>query len=196
MHEDDRQWIAGIRAGDGPSLEAMRAVLLRNLRKGVGSRPGVDDAFLEDIAQDSLLKVVDRLDRFEGRSRLATWATAVAVHVAFDELSRRRWRDVSLDAFLADGAAEASPIDGADPANEYQKQTLVAALRSAIDSDLTERQRTALVAELRGAPSRVIAEELGVTTNALYKLTHDARKRIKQRLEAAGYSAEDLTPTT
>jgi hypothetical protein len=40
-------------------------------------------------------------DQFEGRSRLLTWATSIAVHVAMSQLRRRRWKDVSLDDVLA-----------------------------------------------------------------------------------------------
>jgi RNA polymerase sigma factor (sigma-70 family) len=37
-----------------------------------------------------------------------------------------------------------------------------------------------------------IARHLGSNRNALYKLTHDARKRLKRGLEAAGFTAEDI----
>ena len=41
-------------------------------------------------------------------------------------------------------------------------------------------------------PQDEIARQLGSNRNALYKLTHDARKKLKERLEAAGFTAEDL----
>jgi hypothetical protein len=42
----------------------------------------------------------------------------------------------------------------------------------------------------RDAPGR--DRHLGSIRNALYKLTHDARKRLRQGLEAAGFTAEDI----
>ena len=48
-----------------------------------------------------------------------------------------------------------------------------------IRSELTEKQRTALLAELKGMPQDEIAKHLGSNRNALYKLTHDARRRLK-----------------
>ena len=41
-------------------------------------------------------------------------------------------------------------------------------------------------------PQDEIARHVGSNRNAVYKLTHDARKRLKQGLEAAGYTAEDI----
>jgi RNA polymerase sigma-70 factor (ECF subfamily) len=61
-----------------------------------------------------------------------------------------------------------------------------------IRDGLTERQRAVLLAELRGMPQDEIARQLGSNRNALYKLTHDARKRLKQGLEQAGFTAEDI----
>ena len=61
-----------------------------------------------------------------------------------------------------------------------------------IERELTEKQRTALLAELKGMPLEEIGRRLGSNRNAVYKLTHDARKRLKKHLEAAGYSAADL----
>jgi hypothetical protein len=44
----------------------------------------------------------------------------------------------------------------------------------------------------KGMPQDEIARYLGSNRNALYKLTHDARKRLRQGLEAAGFTAEDV----
>jgi RNA polymerase sigma-70 factor (ECF subfamily) len=62
-----------------------------------------------------------------------------------------------------------------------------------IQNGLTAKQRDALLAELRGMPQDEIARHLGSNRNALYKLTHDARNRLKRGLEAAGFTAEDIS---
>ena len=45
---------------------------------------------------------------------------------------------------------------------------------------------------VQGAPLGVVAERLGSNRNALNKLIHDARLRLKSRLEREGFSAADL----
>ncbi len=65
-------------------------------------------------------------------------------------------------------------------------------LKELIDSELTEKQWTALTAELGGMPLPQIADRLGSNANTLYKLLHDARKKLRHGLEAAGYSIDDF----
>ena len=55
------------------------------------------EALAEEVTQDTLLRVLDRLETFEGRSQFTTWVHKIAVRLALTELRRRRWRDVSLD---------------------------------------------------------------------------------------------------
>jgi RNA polymerase sigma-70 factor (ECF subfamily) len=62
-----------------------------------------------------------------------------------------------------------------------------------MQNELSERQSRALYARLvLGMPSDVLAQELGISHNTLYKLIHDARKRLKARLLQRGLSPEDI----
>lgn len=149
-----------------------------------------------DFAQESVLIILNKLDQFEGRSKFTTWAAKIAVHQALGELRRARWRDVSLQTVTRDGAfvpdflqqgEETSPEDNA------VLQEAMAVVMDVMQNELTERQSRALYARLvQGVPSAVLAEELGVSHNTLYKLTHDARKRLKARLIERGFSPEDI----
>jgi RNA polymerase sigma-70 factor (ECF subfamily) len=73
---------------------------------------------------------------------------------------------------------------------EIARERTFHALRQAISSQLTERQRLALTAELNEMPQSEIARQLGTTRNTVYKLTHDARKTLKRVLNEAGVTAE------
>jgi RNA polymerase sigma-70 factor, ECF subfamily len=54
-------------------------------------------------------------------------------------------------------------------------------------------QRTALVAHaFQEMPLDLVAEWLGTNRNSLYKLIHDARKRLKEALLAQGITHKDL----
>ena len=65
-------------------------------------------------------------------------------------------------------------------------------MRTLIQNTLSKKQRLALLAELKGMPQDEIARHIGSNRNAVYKLTHDARKRLKQELEAVGYTITDI----
>jgi RNA polymerase sigma-70 factor (ECF subfamily) len=176
------------------ALADLREILLRGLRRALGHRAGISDAFLEDVVQDSLLRILDRLPQFEGRSRFLTWATSIAIHVGVSALRRQRWKDVSLDEAIAgaDLAPERAFDDRPAPDGKLQREEILSAMHEVIRNGLTVKQREALLAELRGMPQDEIARRLGSNRNAVYKLTHDARKRLKQGLETAGFGAEDI----
>ena len=109
MTGSEIDWPVALRATDSgeqaAAVSALREVLHHGLRIALNGRSDVSAAHLEDFAQESLLRVLDRLDQFQGRSQFTTWAQAIALNVAFTELRRKRWRDVSLDALLADSDA-------------------------------------------------------------------------------------------
>lgn len=93
--------------------------------------------------------------------------------------------------FVPTRAIDSSP----DPESQAQQQELFDKMHELIETNLTERQRTVLLAELRGMPQDEIARHLGSNRNAVYKLTHDARKKLKSALQSAGYRADDLAST-
>lgn len=194
MERNNETWAKEIAERSESALTELREVLLRNLRRGLSGRPRADDAFLEDCVQESLLRVLDKLDQFDGRSQFVTWATAIAIRVALGQLRRSRWKDITLSDLVpaADLPNHGNTLHDWAPDARLQHRDLLAALTTSIQQDLTDRQRTALLAELKGLPQDEIAEQLGSSRNALYKLTHDARKKLRMRLEAAGFTAEDL----
>ena len=197
MSRDNDRWLAELRTEQESALTDLRDALVRNLRKSLSSYARADESFLEDAVQDSLIRILARLDQFAGRSRFLTWATTIAIHVSMDELRRSRWKDVSLDGVMAD--AEFIPERAIDadstPDAQTQRQAILDSMHQIIDGQLTEKQRTALLSEIKGMPQDEIARHLGSNRNAIYKLTHDARKKLKQGLEAAGYTAQDVLAT-
>jgi RNA polymerase sigma-70 factor (ECF subfamily) len=188
------QSLGGSGAADEAAVAELREVLRRGLRRALAGRAAAE-GFIEDMAQEGVLKVLGGLATFRGDSRFTTWAITVAVRVAFTELRRARWRDVSLDRLVEDAPARLPTAPPADGSSRDARQTILAEMHRVIESGLTDRQRQALVAELRGMPQAEIAAQMGLTRNALYKLTHDARQNLKRGLEAAGIGGEEVRET-
>jgi RNA polymerase sigma-70 factor (ECF subfamily) len=192
----NEQWLAELR-GPNPdeALADLYELLVRGLRAALGGRADGVDANIGDFAQDALIKIVSNLDSFRGESRFTTWAKKIAVNVALTELKRRRWRDVSLQDLLdrrtATGRGLADPQ--LTPEQVAFQNMVLAKLRCTIDEELTDRQREAVVAViLEGMPIAEVARRMGTNQNALYKLLHDARKKLKLRMEAAGLSPQEV----
>jgi RNA polymerase sigma-70 factor (ECF subfamily) len=184
-------------AADGAAGEdarrELRDYLVRSLRRMLLGR-GVDPSLADDCAQETMLRVRARLDDFRGESRFTTWALAIGTRLLFDELRHRRWQDTSFDALVAAAESPASfeLDDRAAPEQQLAQARVLAALKEAIETALTDRQRKVLVAELAGMPHAEIAAQLSMERNALYKLAHDGRKKLKAHLVGAGYSVSDL----
>jgi RNA polymerase sigma-70 factor, ECF subfamily len=197
MDRDNETWLAHL-GSTGPDQQAalsdLRDALLGGLRRALSHRASAGAEFLEDVVQDALMRILERLPQFEGRSRFLTWAMSVAIRVAMSEFRRLRWKDVSLDDVIADADfTRGQPVDDEPaPDVQWEREAILGAMHEVIRNDLTEKQRAALLAELGGMPQDEIARHLGSNRNALYKLTHDARKRLKRGLEAAGFTAEDI----
>ena len=197
LQRTNDEWIEHLGAGGAQqdvALSDLREVLISRLRRSFRGRHGADENFLEDVAQDALLKTLDNLSKFEGRSRFASWATSIAVRTAFTKLRRRHWQDISLDQAVADDDRPApEAVDsGLGPEVDLERKMLIEKMYQISETELTEKQRIALTAELKGMPQEEIGQRLGSNRNAVYKLTHDARKRLKKHLVDSGYNIQDI----
>lgn len=197
----NEEWLEAL--GEPISDEALidlRNTLLRGLRAALANRVDGDlDALSEDFAQEALLKILDSRGSFRGESRFTTWAQKIAIHVAFSELRRRRWKDISLQSLIETPEGEEyTPAVLTDPKVtpeiEATQMDVMQIVEDLVLEELTERQRTAMLAMLQGnMPISEIARHMDTNPNALYKLLHDARKRLQKRLEErAGLSAQEV----
>lgn len=187
----NEDWLDGLK-GSGPShhnaCAALRAVLIRHLGRTLGDQ-GVDPATIEDFAQDGLVRVLQGLESFRGDSKFTTWATVIALRVAYTELRRARWKDRNLDELDVDRWPAASVPTAED---HLEKRSLIASMQRIIERQLTPSQRIAVLAKLEGVPQVTLAARLGVNTNALYKLQHDARRKLRRGILDAGFSETDV----
>jgi RNA polymerase sigma-70 factor (ECF subfamily) len=192
----NEQWLTELR-GPNPdrALADLYDLLVRGLGAALRGYGGGVEANIGDFAQETLIKITANLDSFRGESRFTTWAQKIAMNVALTELKRRRWRDVSLqDLFARRGAADRGPAESQPTAEQLALQNAVLQeLRRVVDEELTDRQREVVVAViLEEMPISEVARRMGTNQNALYKLLHDARKKLKRQMEAAGLSPQEV----
>ncbi len=200
----NEQWLSDLRAGGSQretALVDLRADILYGLPYALAGWLSPDDphflALAEEVAQETLMRALDHLDSFEGRSQFTTWVHKIAVRVALTELRRRHWKDVSLDSLLEREEGERSPRAMADrtpePEIAAEQADLLAHLQRMMTEELTAKQLRAMMAVgVQGMPLEEAARRMGMKRNALYKLLHDARLRLKRRLAREGLSAAEL----
>ncbi len=196
MTQQNHQWIERLTT-DGAvrdqALDELRALLVARLQRAFHNRPKLSGHFAEDIVQDSLIKILENLNTFEGRSQFTTWATTIAIRTAYSELRKKEWQNVSLEQLVSESSMLANHSTSTEPTPDVAtgQSELVAIMYQTIREDLSDKQRNALLAELHGMPLEEIARRTGSNRNAVYKVTHDARKRLKRSLEERGFTSED-----
>ena len=178
----------------------LRAVLfyLRNHRSDLGDLTGEElRQFAEDMAQDSLVAINNSLAQFRGEAKFTTWAYRFAINRTATELRLHHYRNLSIDNLLQEESAVfyelAHNLGEVDPDLEAERRDLIAELRRIVREELTERQRFAILGvHFYQRSLDEVADQLGMSRNTLYKLLHDARKKIKNQLETRYFGEGDV----
>lgn len=183
------------------ALADLHAIILSGLPYALSNWLSPNDPnftpFTEEVAQDTLLRVLDKMHTFEGRSQFTTWVHKIAIRIALTELRRQRWKDVSLDKMVDSEEGFFSPNLMADssqnPEATAEQNDMLLLLQRLITEELTEKQRKAMIAiNIRGISIEVVARKMNMKRNALYKLMHDARLRLKRRMAMEGLNPQDV----
>lgn len=178
-------------------LRAVLVYLQRHRSDVIHMDPEEIEGLAEESTQEALVQILAKLDTFRGEGKFTTWAYKFVINIAASELRLRRWTTLSLDTLRGEEefpllkVVEDVQVD--DPERALERRQLLELVQRIIDEDLTERQRTAIVAvHFHGVPVEEVAARLGTNRNNLYKLMHDARKRIKERLIEHHLSEGDI----
>jgi RNA polymerase sigma-70 factor (ECF subfamily) len=206
----NEEWLRALRA-DGiereEALKDLRERLLLGMRAYLAEDRGYRTALalqnareiVEDCAQEALLIIRQKINAFRGESRFTTWATTIAIRLLLGELRRRKWKQVSIESCEIGYDFPGRPVEALqsdNPEIALQQDEVWSLLKRIVEKDLTSRQRFVLIASaFQGMPLDLIADRLGTNRDNVYKILHDARKKLKRCLIKRGLTAEELIRT-
>ncbi len=199
----NEEWVEGLsKPVSEKTVNQLRIILVRGLKPALYKYVDRElDQFVEDTVQDSLLKILENVDSFRGDSKFTTWALKIAVREGLSELRRKRYNDISLNDLMPTGdesdREEINQLsytdEQPDPERSTHERMILEKVQKMIAEELTEKQKTAINALMvHGLPILVVAEQMGTNRNALYKLVHDARLKLKERLMKEGIDPDDM----
>ncbi|HKZ04693.1 MAG TPA: sigma-70 family RNA polymerase sigma factor [Methylomirabilota bacterium] len=204
----NEEWLGALAHPGGEqaaALRDLRAYLVRAARYALqrtrsrAARPASFDVdhLAEDCAQNALMAILDRLGDFRGDSRFTTWAYKFAINMALVAGRREAWKAVSLDALLEQPGRSTWQLEAdtrsGDPEQTARRAEAWKVVQEVIDTELSERQRQALKAiVVDEVPLDELVRHWGSNRNAVYKLLHDARWKLKARLAARGFAPGDV----
>jgi RNA polymerase sigma-70 factor (ECF subfamily) len=201
MDVEDGQLVAALRAGDEDAYRRVvtewHPMLLRVAQIFVPSR-----AVAEEVVQETWLRVLGALDRFEGRSSLRTWVFRILVNTAKTR-AQREGRVVPFSALDDPGRIPEAAVDAerflgpdherfpghwASPPRALPEERLLAAetrgvIAAAID-ELPAAQRTVItLRDVAGWDAEDVCNALDVTEVNQRVLLHRARAKVRRALE-------------
>jgi len=201
MHRTNEDWLTDLHAAGEQretALSDLHAIIIAGLpyalSKWILSEDPRFSALVEEVTQETILRTIAKLDTFEGRSQFTTWVHTIAVRIALSELRRAKWREVSLDEMQQgndpEDEAREMPDQGQSVEKSIEIKEMMHMLQQVMQHELNDKQRKGLMAvAVQGMPLEEVARRMGTERNALYKLLHDARLKLKKHLEKQG-----LTP--
>jgi RNA polymerase sigma-70 factor, ECF subfamily len=197
----DEQLVAALRAGDEAAFSAAvrewHSAMLRVARIFTPSR-----AVAEEVVQETWLRVLGALDRFEGRSSLKTWVFRILVNTAKTR-AQREGRSIPFsalhdparvpeaavdpDRFLADDHPH-HPGGWESPPRELPEDRLIASetrdvLSDAIEALPSSQRAVISLRDVEGWSSEEVRNALDLSEVNQRVLLHRARARVRQALE-------------
>ena len=185
----------GEKAVNAAELEMYRTALTGHCYRMLGSAFDADDA-----VQETMLRALRSLERFEGRASLQTWLYRIATNVCLDTISDRPRRVCSVDEGRA-GSADDDPVEQRphthwiepipdasvlpDDASPFELVALRQSIRLAFVSALQHlppRQRAALLlTEVLGCSAAEVAECLKTSVAGVKSAVQRARATLARR---------------
>lgn len=172
--EDGRLVIAA-RKGDD---QAAGVLVRRHLASvfAVVQRIVRNRADAEDVAQETFMRALQRLEQFDTQRCFKAWLLKIATNLSLNLLrSRKRRRTISLREALAEmPQPSGSDHDGTMPRKDQWESWL---------GQLSDLQRSAIVLfHFSELPYAEVAEVLGMPINTVKTHIHRGRKRLREML--------------
>lgn len=197
-NQEDMALVAAVRAGDA---RAWRELLARYQTRlfNVCLRMVRNRDLAEDMTQESMVKIIQGLGSYDGRSKLSTWMIRVTMNVCLSKLrSEKVRRHHSLEG-LAERAARSAGRDssggiGADAlgfsqdrepstASRVQDAEEQARVLDALDLLDPDQKAILVLRDLRGLDYDQIADVLGIALGTVKSRISRARSALLERLE-------------
>ena len=144
----------------------------------------------EDLAQDTFIKVLNAIDRYDPTFKFSSWIFKIAHNTALDQLRRREPETLSLDGSPHARTAaevEASTITPAstdeNPEQYTASKEIGGVIEQAIDRLRPEYRTAILLCHVEGRAYEEIAQIMDVPLGTVKTYIHRARNELKVELE-------------
>lgn len=184
---DDRGLVEALQRGEPAAVEALvdryGAWIHRVADRLLGAPR---DA--EEVTQDVLMTVVEKIGTFRREAAFSSWLYRIATNAAYERLRSRRSRaEVSLEPLLPvfdDEGRHVHPV--ADWSSQLDDPAVAGETRSALERAIgrlpAEYRVVFLLRDVEGLTNEQVADTLGLTVAAVKSRLHRARLVLREEL--------------
>ena len=188
---DDHELIARLRSGDAAAIETlMERFTPRLYRLAHGITRNAADA--EEVVQDVLATIAQKLDTFQGRAALWTWLYRVTTNAALNKRRGKRYEvevplEPDLPAFRADGHREGDrAFLLADWSQRPDEALLSKEARALLDRALArlpaEYRTVVVLRDVEELSNEEASRILGDSVGSVKSRLHRARMALREQL--------------
>lgn len=182
---DDNTLVKRLQARDPAALNDLLAVHGGRLY-GVALQITRNDVAAQEVVQDALITIWQKIDSFEGRSAFSTWLYRVTANAALMKLRKNKKfdRQISLDNADEDDIPTLQlPDTGDSPDRSLVRGELGDKVRLAIDALPEPYRTTVMLADVDELSMDDVAETMGVSVPAVKSRLHRGRLALRKALE-------------
>lgn len=157
-----------------------------------------DAALVQDVVQETLLAALQAAARFEHKSALRTWLTAILLRQIAEHLRQSARQTVWGGATASDNPTDAAPagdaddtsaasepVDWLDPQRRLESRQFLEALSRSLAALPPLAARLFTLREIDGCSNAEAASELGISPRDCSVLLHRTRSNLRSQLVAA-----------
>jgi RNA polymerase sigma-70 factor (ECF subfamily) len=177
---DDSELLAAVRRGDPSAATSLHDRLRPQVDRVVRRLLGARDPDLGDVAQLAMIAIVDKIETYRGESSLDSWTSAVAAHMVYKHIRRRKTERRLFGALDADLlAATRSP---SRTGRDVMLREIIARVLVHLDAIEESKAWTFVLHDVCGYDLREIAKITGVSASAAQTRLVRGRREVHERI--------------
>ena len=189
---DDTVLVRKCRQGDAAATERLILKYQNRIHNAI-LRICADREDAAELTQDTFVKIIENLDKFEGRSSFYTWAFRIGVNLTLNHCQRKAKLGIqSLDAESSEHDTEAKRTlkeflaDDSlpDPAVVAENKELCMAIEKALTKLDDEKRAIIILRDIEGMNYAQIAKVLDIELGTVRSRLSRARASLRDIMEA------------
>lgn len=171
------------RSGDSDALESLLRLIQPQLHRfSMNMCRHTEDA--EDILQESLIAIVQALNRFKGDSSFSTWMYSIARSFCIKKRRKSKFAPNVEESWeqLPSSVQEGVEGNAKGPLEEVEQAEMWTLIQDALRT-LDHRDRELIILrDIEGLRAKEVSEIVGLSVSAVKSRLHRARSTLRERL--------------